>query len=247
MTFLGVRRGSADRDQVPRILELQPPRQSMGRVAASCIEIPRYRQGPRGPQDAAGPVPKTLRPIFRDREDFSAGHSLTEQTLAALEASQFLIVVCSPNAARSQYVNEEIRRFKAMGRADRVLPVIVDGEPGDAERECFPPALWFKIGADGTLSDEREVPARGGCTPARRRQGSRQAEAGCRPPSASASTRSSDAPERARRRHNRFWAALAGVFLFLAVAASGSAVYAYQKLINRRSGSIKLSKSPTAS
>jgi hypothetical protein len=34
-------------------------------------------------------VPKMLRPIFRDREDFSAGHSLTEQTLAALEASHF--------------------------------------------------------------------------------------------------------------------------------------------------------------
>ena len=27
----------------------------------------------------------------------------------AAEASQFLIVICSPNAARSQYVNEEIR------------------------------------------------------------------------------------------------------------------------------------------
>src|SRR5262245_10772677 len=74
-----------------------------------------------------GPVPKTLRPIFLDREDFSAGYSLTAQTLAALEASQFLIVVCSPNAARSPYVNEEIRRFKMLGRAERIIPVIVDG------------------------------------------------------------------------------------------------------------------------
>src|SRR5260370_21640217 len=36
--------------------------------------------------------------------------------------------------------------------------------------------------------------------------------------------------ERARRRRNRFWAALAGVFLVLAVAASGSALYAWQQL-----------------
>src|SRR5262245_5980001 len=43
-----------------------------------------------GRETHRGPVPKTLRPIFRDREDFSAGHSLTEQTLTALEASQFL-------------------------------------------------------------------------------------------------------------------------------------------------------------
>jgi hypothetical protein len=40
-----------------------------------------------GRETPAGPVPQTLRPIFRDREDFSAGHSLTAQTLAALEAS----------------------------------------------------------------------------------------------------------------------------------------------------------------
>ena len=36
-----------------------------------------------GRDTPAGPVPKTLRPIFRDREDFSAGHSLTEHTRAA--------------------------------------------------------------------------------------------------------------------------------------------------------------------
>jgi hypothetical protein len=107
-----------------------------------------------------GLVPKTLRPIFRDREDFSAGHSLTEQTLTALEASQFLVVICSPNAARSPYVTEEVRRFKALGRAQFVIPVIVDGEPGDPQRECFPPALRFKLGADGGLTGEREEPMR---------------------------------------------------------------------------------------
>src|ERR1700733_11985450 len=88
-----------------------------------------------GRETAYGPLPRTLRPIFRDRDDFSAGHSLTEQTLGALEASQFLIVICSPRAAQSQYVNEEIRRFKALGRAHRVIPVIVDGEPGDPARD----------------------------------------------------------------------------------------------------------------
>ena len=30
---------------------------------------------------------------------FSAGHSLAEQTIAALEGSQFLVVICSPNSA----------------------------------------------------------------------------------------------------------------------------------------------------
>ena len=111
-----------------------------------------------GRATSAGVVPKALRPIFRDREDFSAGHSLTEQTRSALETSQFLVVICSPNAARSPYVNEEIRRYKALGRGDRVIPIIVDGEPGDPERDCFPPALRFKVGPDGALTDEREEP-----------------------------------------------------------------------------------------
>lgn len=105
-----------------------------------------------------GPVPKALRPIFRDREDFSAGHSLTEQTIAALEASRFLIVICSPNAACSSYINEEIRCFKALGRGACVLPVIIDGEPGNAQQECFPPALRFKLDATGALTGEREEP-----------------------------------------------------------------------------------------
>jgi hypothetical protein len=111
-----------------------------------------------GRETQHGPIPKTLRPIFRDREDFSAGHSLTEQTLAALEASQFLIVICSPNAAQSAYVNEEILRFKALGGAARVIPLIVEGVPGDAARECFPRALRFKVGADGELTDQHEEP-----------------------------------------------------------------------------------------
>jgi tetratricopeptide (TPR) repeat protein len=111
-----------------------------------------------GRATAAGAVPKTLRPIFRDREDFSAGHSLNAQTQSALENSQFMIVICSPNSARSPYVNEEIRSFKALGRGDNVIPIIVDGEPGDGERECFPPALRFKVGPDGALTGEREEP-----------------------------------------------------------------------------------------
>ena len=111
-----------------------------------------------GRETAQGPVPKTLRPIFRDREDFSAGHSLNEQTIAALQSSQFLVVVCSPNAAQSQYVNEEIRGFKARGGEARVVPIIFDGEPGDARTECFPAALRFKVDSDGSLCDVREEP-----------------------------------------------------------------------------------------
>jgi tetratricopeptide (TPR) repeat protein len=131
---------------------------SWGEWLHTALESYRVDKDLVGRPTAAGPVPKGLRPIFRDRDDFAAGHSLTDQTLAALEAAQFLVVVCSPNAAASKYVNEEIRRFKTMGGGERVVAIIVDGEPGDPARECFPPALRCKVGPDGEVTDEPEEP-----------------------------------------------------------------------------------------
>jgi tetratricopeptide (TPR) repeat protein len=122
------------------------------------LETYRVDQDLVGRSTPAGPVPKTLEPIFRDRDDFSAGSSLSEQSLAALAASQFLIVLCSPAAARSKYVNEKVRQFKALGGADRVVPVIVDGKPGDPVRECFPAMLRCKLDSEGNETNEREEP-----------------------------------------------------------------------------------------
>jgi hypothetical protein len=87
-----------------------------------------------GRETAKGPVPKVLRPIFRDRDDFTAGHSLNDQTLTALDASAALIVICSPASARSAYVTEEIRLFKSRHAERPVIPLIVDGKPGDPHR-----------------------------------------------------------------------------------------------------------------
>jgi tetratricopeptide (TPR) repeat protein len=182
-----------------------------------------------GRKNSTGILPKSLRPIFRDRDEFSAGHSLTEQTLAALDESQFLIVLCSPSAAISKYVNEEVRYFKANGGASRLIPIIVDGEPGDAQRECFSPALRFKLGPDGALTDEPEEPLAADARP----QGDgkeiakQKVIAGLLGLGLDEILRRA---ERARKRRTRFVAGLAAAFLLLAVAAAGSAVYAYQKL-----------------
>jgi tetratricopeptide (TPR) repeat protein len=107
-----------------------------------------------GRETPTGSIPQSLRPIFRDRDDFTAGHTLTDQTLAALDASHALIVICSPAAAKSRYVTEEIRLFKSRHPDRPVIPLIVDGKPGDADLECFPPSLRFKLNADGGISDE---------------------------------------------------------------------------------------------
>jgi hypothetical protein len=99
-----------------------------------------------------GEIPGALRPVFRDRDEFTAGGGLSEQTLAALDASRALIVICSPSAAKSRYVNEEVRLFKSRHPDRLVVPLIVDGKPGDPERECFPPALKFEVDADGSVT-----------------------------------------------------------------------------------------------
>jgi tetratricopeptide (TPR) repeat protein len=111
-----------------------------------------------GRETPVGPVPSTLRPIFRDRDDFSGGHSLQEATLRALRTSKFLIVLCSPNAALSQYVNEEVRLFKELGGNSRIIPVILDGEPGDPKHECFPPAVKYTVDEAGTITSTSAEP-----------------------------------------------------------------------------------------
>jgi formylglycine-generating enzyme required for sulfatase activity len=108
-----------------------------------------------GRDTARGAIPETLRPVFRDREDFTAGEALPEQTLAALDASHALIVVCSPHSAKSTYVNEEIRSFKSRHPDRPVIPLIVGGKPNDPERECFPPALKFKLDVKGRVTKKR--------------------------------------------------------------------------------------------
>ncbi len=87
-----------------------------------------------------GPVPATLRPVFRDRDEFTAGHTLTEQTIAALDASAALIVLCSPAAARSHYVNEEVRLFKSRHPHRPVIPVILGGTAGSAGAPSLHPS-----------------------------------------------------------------------------------------------------------
>ena len=110
-------------------------------------------RGLSGRETALGPVPKQLRPIFRDREDFSAGGSLNDQSIAALDASAALIVLCSPASAKSHYVNEEIRLFKHRHPDRPIVPVILAGKPDGGEQECFPPALKFELDAEGRITD----------------------------------------------------------------------------------------------
>ena len=111
-----------------------------------------------------GPVPKRLAPIFRDRHELAAAADLGEEIEEAIASSRFLIVLCSPSAAQSHWINEEIKCFKRLHREDRVLAVILDGEPFASEipgrelEECFPAALRFHCDRKGRLTTQRAEP-----------------------------------------------------------------------------------------
>lgn len=111
-----------------------------------------------------GPVPARLFPVFRDREELPGSADLGKTIDEALNQSRHLVVICSPRAAISRWVEQEIRRFKAMGREDRVLCLIVDGEPNASDMpdsgllECFPRAIRYRVESDQQLSPQRAEP-----------------------------------------------------------------------------------------
>ena len=96
-----------------------------------------------GKKTGVGEVPARIRPVFRDRDDLSSSVDLEQTVKQALGDSDNLIVVCSPDAAASRWVGEEIRQFASLGRADRIFCIIVDGEPeaDGSVSACFPAAL----------------------------------------------------------------------------------------------------------
>ena len=128
----------------------------------------------RMPRDLVGrpmrdgePTPKRLFPVFRDRDELPLSADLGNAIESALKASRYLIVLCSPSAATSRWVNEEIRYFKSIGGEERIMAIIVSGEPnasdkaGSAGEECFPPALRFHVDEAGRLTDLRCEPIAG--------------------------------------------------------------------------------------
>lgn len=113
---------------------------------------------------ATGVVPRRLTPIFRDQHDLSAADDLGEEIKAALAASQFLVVLCSPAASKSRWTNAEIESFKRTRPEGCVLAAVASGEPfasdmpGREAEECFPPALRFKYDRRGHRTAKRAEP-----------------------------------------------------------------------------------------
>ena len=87
-----------------------------------------------------------IRPVFFAPTDIQPG-GLSEELKARLRASRNLIVICSPNSAKSEWVGKEIEYFHQLGRTKQIHFFIVEGEPhsGNPDTECFNP-IFDKLG-----------------------------------------------------------------------------------------------------
>jgi len=103
---------------------------------------------------------RPIKPVFRDEDELVPGQDLPERIRKGLETSEFLIVVCSPNAAASEWVEKEICDFARLGRPQNILAVVVGGEPnsGDPATEALPRALRYRVRDDGTISEQPAEP-----------------------------------------------------------------------------------------
>ena len=85
---------------------------------------------------------KPIRPVFFAPTDIQPG-GLSNELQERLKAAQHLVVICSPNSAKSEWVGREIEYFHSLGRADNIHFFIVDGTPhsGNPDTECFNPVI----------------------------------------------------------------------------------------------------------
>lgn len=83
-----------------------------------------------------------IKPVFFAPTDIQPG-GLTDELQERLKDSKNLIVICSPNSARSKWVGEEISFFHSLGRTKQIHFFIVDGTPhsNDPEKDCFNPIV----------------------------------------------------------------------------------------------------------
>lgn len=87
-------------------------------------------------------LPRKFDRVCRDFTDFEP-NDLTELLKQKLLDSQYLIVICSPLSARSEWVGKEIQEFIKQGKKDKIILFIIDGEPysKNPERECYHPII----------------------------------------------------------------------------------------------------------
>ncbi|MFP4458041.1 MAG: TIR domain-containing protein [Candidatus Zixiibacteriota bacterium] len=101
-------------------------------------------------------LPPKLRDIYIDTNE-NPIDEIDENTREILQESRTLIVICSTNTPESEWVNSSVSYFQELERADKIIAILIDGEPNEA----YPYALRFinrVIASDDGTIEELEEP-----------------------------------------------------------------------------------------
>jgi hypothetical protein len=164
-------------------------------------------------------LPDRLYPVFRDRDELASGGELSESIRRAMDDSDALIVICSPAARASLWVNEEIRRFRASGRGERIFCLLVSGSPDPNADDCaFPNAIL--LDDDGITVHE---PLAADATP----KGDGKRNAMLKTAAGLLGVGVDDLKQRDAQRQARFWSIVAFGALLIASLTIGLSIYAF--------------------
>ena len=105
-------------------------------------------------------IPKALRKngekklglVFRDQDELPISSDLSSDIQTALDNSEYLVVICTPQTQESKWVMREISYFLEHHDRDHVLAVLASGSP----EESFPDALTKVYSSEGDVIDEIE-------------------------------------------------------------------------------------------
>lgn len=78
--------------------------------------------------------------VFRDKEELTITNNLEDPIVQALRDSEYLVVICSPRTKESVWCRKEIETFIEFHGRNRILTVLIEGEPG----ESFPEELLYE-------------------------------------------------------------------------------------------------------
>lgn len=102
-------------------------------------------------------IPRRLKPVFRDKTDLSCC-ALIQDLHEKLNNSRYLIVICSPNAVSSPYIDEEIRYFASTHSKEYIIPFIVSGTPYSCDGyECYPTEIRYLFPKVDLLDEDQEI------------------------------------------------------------------------------------------
>ncbi|WP_018996518.1 toll/interleukin-1 receptor domain-containing protein [Hirschia maritima] len=99
--------------------------------------------------------------VFRDDDELGGAASLSDALEGAINSSEDLIVIASPNAVQSKWVNQEVIQYKKLADPKKqVFAVIIDGTPHAAvpEEECLVPALKYSVTPEGEVTQIPDEP-----------------------------------------------------------------------------------------